>query len=78
VTPGVPVLSPVATTTTVGVANVSLNAAAAGFLGAGFVRVSMKNRPIAMQVAAMTGGRVSSKFDKAQREGGGPAFGRFE
>ncbi|MCI4327011.1 MAG: hypothetical protein L3K16_05180 [Thermoplasmata archaeon] len=78
VAPTVPVLSPVATTTTVGVANVSLNAAAAGFLGAGFVRVSMRNKPIAMQVAAMSTAKASSKFDKASREGGGPALGRFE
>ncbi|MCI4370075.1 MAG: hypothetical protein L3J81_01950, partial [Thermoplasmata archaeon] len=78
VAPPVPALTAVATPSTVGIANLSLNAAAAGFLGAGFVWVSMKNRPIAMQVAAMSGAKVTSKFDKAAREGSGPGMGRFE
>jgi hypothetical protein len=86
VPPGFPVpvvapvglLSPVAVGSTVAIANASLTAAAAGFLGAGFVRVSTKNRPIAMQVAAMTGKNPTSKFDKAAREGAGPALGKFE
>ena len=48
-----------------GVANFSLQATAAGFLGAGFMRVSLKNRPIAMKVAAKSGAQ-SSKFDADQ------------
>ncbi|MCI4331431.1 MAG: hypothetical protein L3K19_06255 [Thermoplasmata archaeon] len=76
VSPAVPVVSPIGTLTSVGVANVSLQATAAGFLGAGFIRVSMKNKPIAMRMAAMSG-KVTSKFEKAQA-GGGPGVGRFE
>jgi hypothetical protein len=34
-----------------------------GFLGAGFLRVSLKNRPIAMKLAAKSG-RITSKFDQ--------------
>ncbi|MCI4320881.1 MAG: hypothetical protein L3K05_01050 [Thermoplasmata archaeon] len=77
VAPNIPIASPIATGSTVGIASLSLNAAAAGFLGAGFVRVSMKNRPIAMQIAAMGGKGQGSKFDKAVREGGS-SIGKFE
>ena len=77
IAPGVPVAAPVAVGSTVGIASLSLNAAAAGFLGAGFVRVSMKNRPIAMQIAASGGKNPESKFDKASREGGS-GLGKFE
>jgi hypothetical protein len=73
----VPVGNPIATGSTVGIANFSLNAAAAGFLGAGFVRVGMKNRPIALKIVAMAGPK-SSKFEQAQREGASSAIGRFE
>jgi hypothetical protein len=63
----------------VGVANLSIQAASAGFLGAGFVRVQMKNKPIAMRVAAKSGVKssASSKFDAAttSRDGG---VGKFE
>ncbi|MFI5414636.1 MAG: hypothetical protein ACHQ16_03100, partial [Candidatus Lutacidiplasmatales archaeon] len=61
----------------VGVANISLQAAAAGFLGAGFVRVQMKNRPIAMRIAAKSGGSQNSKFDAALRKGDS-GIGKFE
>ncbi|MCI4362276.1 MAG: hypothetical protein L3J77_03695 [Thermoplasmata archaeon] len=77
ITPATPVANPIATPSTVGIANFSLNAAAAGFLGAGFVRVSMKNRPIALRVAAMHG-PATSKFEKASREGSSTGVGRFE
>ncbi|MCI4360457.1 MAG: hypothetical protein L3J91_02025, partial [Thermoplasmata archaeon] len=58
-----------------GVANFSLQATAAGFLGAGFMRVSLKNRPIAMKVAAKSGAQ-SSKFD-ADRGRKDSGVGRF-
>jgi hypothetical protein len=77
IAPAVPIPTPIATGSTVGIASLSLNAAAAGFLGAGFVRVSMKNRPIAMQVAAMSSKTFQSKFDKAAKEGSS-SLGKFE
>ncbi|HTT34404.1 MAG TPA: hypothetical protein VMH78_00840, partial [Thermoplasmata archaeon] len=74
----VPVLTPTAVGQ--GIGTVSLQAAAAGFLGAGFMRVGMKNRPIAMQVAAKSGlGGYRSKFDAGlSGEGSGAGVGRFE
>jgi hypothetical protein len=82
--PGIPVAAPtplpviqnIGIGNNVGVANVSLQATAAGFLGAGFVRVTVKNRPIAMKVAAKSGA-MSSKFDAglASKDGG---IGHFE
>jgi len=47
VAPPVPVLTAVGITAQVGVASVSLQAVSAGFLGAGFIRVQMRNKPIA-------------------------------
>jgi hypothetical protein len=78
IAPALPIITPIGTLTSVGVANISLQATAAGFLGAGFVRVSNKNKPIAMRMAALTG-KVTSKFEKAQ-EGSGKSggIGRFE
>jgi hypothetical protein len=73
----VPVAAPVAVAANVGIATASLNAAAAGFLGAGFVRVTMKNKPIAMQVAALRSKSAGSKFDQAAREGNSHV-GKFE
>ncbi|MCI4332060.1 MAG: hypothetical protein L3K19_09505 [Thermoplasmata archaeon] len=75
--PLVPVAAPASVLANVGVANVSLQATAAGFLGAGFVRVSLKNRPIALRVAAKAG-PVRSKFDSHSGPEGGPGVGRFE
>ncbi len=60
--PPLPVIQQIGIGNNVGVANVSLQATAAGFLGAGFMRVGIKNRPIAMRVAAKSG-PTSSKFD---------------
>ena len=57
-----PVVQQIGIGNNVGVANVSLQATAAGFLGAGFMRVGIKNRPIAMKIAAKSGAQ-SSKFD---------------
>ena len=82
VPPGLPVAAPLPTPVlqqlgigqNIGIGNVSLQAAAAGFLGAGFMRVSIKNRPIAMRMAAKSG-TVTSKFDKVTGETG---IGRFE
>jgi hypothetical protein len=70
-----PVLVATPTTVVQGVANVSLQATAAGFLGAGFMRVGLKNRPIAMKVAAKSGAQ-NSKFDaeKGRKDTG---IGRF-
>ena len=70
-----PVLQNIGIGQNVGIANVSLQAAAAGFLGAGFMRVSIKNRPIAMKVAAKSG-TITSKFEKAGTADSG--IGHFE
>jgi hypothetical protein len=82
--PGIPIVSPSAVPVVqqigignnVGVANISLQAASAGFLGAGFVRVQLKNKPVAMRVAAKSG-TVTSKFEAASKAGSG-GVGRFE
>jgi len=71
-----PVIQQIGIGNNVGVANVSLQAAAAGFLGAGFMRVGMKNRPIAMRVAAKSG-KITSMFDKGLSSGEG-GIGHFE
>jgi hypothetical protein len=72
----VPVVQQIGVGNNVGVANVSLQATAAGFLGAGFMRVSMKNRPIAMKIAAKAGPQAS-KFDvEGARKG--TSVGKFE
>ncbi len=71
-----PVIQQIGIGNNVGVANVSLQATAAGFLGAGFMRVGVKNRPIAMKIAAKSGVQTS-KFD-AGRSKGDSGIGRFE
>ncbi|HEY6238356.1 MAG TPA: hypothetical protein VIZ68_04135 [Thermoplasmata archaeon] len=76
IAPATPVIVPVTTLNSVGISNISLQAAAAGFLGAGFMRVSMKNRPIALRVAAKAG-PVFSKFDKDGARGSQNGVGRF-
>jgi len=70
----VPVLTPTAVGQ--GIGTVSLQAAAAGFLGAGFMRVGLKNRPIALRVAAKAGPQ-QSKFDmeRSKKDSG---IGKFE
>ncbi|MCI4318646.1 MAG: hypothetical protein L3K23_00735 [Thermoplasmata archaeon] len=72
-----PVIVPTLTVIGQGVANFSLQAAAAGFLGAGFMRVGMKNRPIALAVAAKSGFK-GSKFDRAKADGASAGVGRFD
>jgi hypothetical protein len=77
--PAVPVVAPVGTLNTIGVANISLQATAAGFLGAGFTQVGLKNRPIAMKMAALSGKmKEGSKFDSAKTRDQGTGIGRFE
>jgi len=71
-----PVVQQIGIGNNVGVANISLQAAAAGFLGAGFVRVQMKNKPVAMRVAAKSG-PMGSKFDGASAKKSG-GIGHFE
>ena len=75
--PPLPVVQQIGVGNNVGVANVSLQATAAGFLGAGFMRVGIKNRPIAMRVAAKAGPQAS-RFEagKVGEKGGG--VGHFE
>ncbi|MCI4351418.1 MAG: hypothetical protein L3K15_07900 [Thermoplasmata archaeon] len=77
VAPVTPVVVPTLTVVGQGVANFSLQAAAAGFLGAGFMRVGMKNRPIALAVAAKSGFK-GSKFDKSAGEASAAGVGRFD
>ncbi|MCI4331879.1 MAG: hypothetical protein L3K19_08580 [Thermoplasmata archaeon] len=85
VPPGIPIVTatpvavgqPIGIGNQVGVGNVSLQATAAGFLGAGFIRVSMKNRPIAMKIAAKTG-RQTSRFEKESARAADGGVGRFE
>ncbi|MCI4344617.1 MAG: hypothetical protein L3J87_03210, partial [Thermoplasmata archaeon] len=83
--PGIPVAAPTAVPVltqlgignTVGVGNVSLQGVAAGFLGAGFMRVGIKNRPVAMKVAAKSG-LVTSKFDREGINKNAASVGHFE
>jgi hypothetical protein len=72
-----PVVQQIGIGNNVGVANVSLQAAAAGFLGAGFVRVQLKNKPIAMRVAAKSGPQ-GSKFEAASAKQSSAGVGHFE
>ena len=71
-----PIIQQVGITNQVGVANVSLQGVAAGFLGAGFMRVGIKNRPVAMKVAAKSG-FLQSKFDRESMQNT-RQLGRFE
>ncbi len=61
-----------------GIATVSIQATAAGFLGAGFMRVGLKNRPIAVRVAALSQKNPGSKFEKAEAGQNSAGIGRFE
>jgi hypothetical protein len=83
--PPFPILAPIATPITqvvgvanqVGLGNVSLQATAAGFLAAGFLRVGLKNKPIALRVAAKAG-PMASKFEKESAAQASAGIGRFE
>jgi hypothetical protein len=75
---GLPILSPIGVGAQVGVASLSLQAAAAGFIAAGFTTVSVRNRPIAQSVAALAGKTkpFRSRFeDTSSKESG---IGRFD
>jgi hypothetical protein len=78
--PGLPILSPIGVGAQVGVASLSLQAAAAGFLAAGFTTISIRNRPMSIAVAALAQktGPVRSKFEEASAAKDGPSIGRFE
>ncbi|MCI4352419.1 MAG: hypothetical protein L3K14_03420 [Thermoplasmata archaeon] len=72
----VPILTAIGIGNTVGVANVSLQATAAGFIAAGLMRVGIRNRPIALRIAAKSGA-IQSKFDAALYSQEAP-LGRWE
>ncbi|MCI4330944.1 MAG: hypothetical protein L3K19_03755 [Thermoplasmata archaeon] len=75
--PAIPVLQSVASAAanTIGVANISLQAAAGGFLSAGFTRVVVRNREVAMRIAARVG--PMSRYDRPTSEQT-TGVGRFE
>ncbi len=75
--PPIPTIVPTPTLNILGVTNLSVQATAAGFLGAGFMRVGMKNRPVAMKVAALSK-NAGSKFDNVSSKDAPPGVGRFE
>jgi hypothetical protein len=87
--PGLPIISPVGTPALVGVgipqgvgvANAALQATAAGLLAAGFIRITQRNRPISVAVAAIAGkpGTVRSRFEGSTPSGSKDSgIGRFE
>ncbi|MFI5419224.1 MAG: hypothetical protein ACHQ2Y_10100, partial [Candidatus Lutacidiplasmatales archaeon] len=73
---GAPILQVVTIGSNVGLGSVSLQGAAAGFLGAGFMRLSIRNRPMAMAVAAKSGAH-GSRFEKVKGVDDN-ALGHFE
>ena len=62
----------------VGVASLSLQAAAAGFLAAGFTTISVRNKPMSIAVAALAtkSGPVRSRFEETSSKDSG--IGHFE
>jgi hypothetical protein len=58
------------------VSNITLQGVAAGLLAAGFTRIGLKHRPVAMKAGAM----ASLKKPSASKESpeSSPAFGRME
>jgi hypothetical protein len=84
VPPGIPIVSPspipalLGVGAQVGVASLSLQAAAAGFLAAGFTSISVRNRPMSIAVAALAQktGPVRSRFEEVGAKDAG--IGRFE
>lgn len=71
-------LTPVGLGAQVGVASLSLQAAGAGFIAAGFTTISIRNRPMTVAVAALAKktGPVRSRFEEGTSKDGG--VGRFE
>jgi hypothetical protein len=84
--PGLPITAPQPILTLlgvgaqVGVASLSLQAAAAGFLAAGFTTISVRNRPMSIAVAALAQktGPVRSRFEEASAAKDASGIGRFE
>jgi hypothetical protein len=83
--PGIPtpspltIAAPIGVGAQVGVASLSLQAAAAGFIAAGFTAISVRNRPMSIAVAALAqkSGPFRSRFEEGpQKESTG--IGRFE
>ena len=72
-----PVLASIGVGAQVGVASLSLQAAAAGFIAAGFTAISVKNRPLSIQVAQLRQKQppLRSRFEESGNAGG---VGRFE
>ena len=64
ISPPVPVLTALGVSAQVGVATISIQAAMAGLLGAGFIRIATKVRPIANPVMASKQTKVGSVFDR--------------
>ncbi len=77
IAPATPIPTLLPTLQSVGIANLSAQPTAAGLLGAGFTAITVKNRPVAMKVAALSKNPATSKFDKGESMGG-PGLGRFE
>jgi hypothetical protein len=75
IAPVIPIAAPLPVLAQVGLGTLSLNAAAAGFLGAGFTAVGMRNRPIAMSIASRSGAGIRPKADPARNA---PLVGRLE
>ena len=63
--PGLPVLTSIGVGAQVGIASLSLNAAAAGFVAAGFGTITVRNKPLSLQVAQLRGkpALVRSRFE---------------
>jgi hypothetical protein len=78
VAPALPVLTPLGLGAQVGVASLSLQAAAAGFLAAGFTSISVRNKPMSVAVAAFAGksAPVRSRFEESTNKNA--SIGRFE
>lgn len=76
---GLPILSPIGVAAQVGVASLSLQAAAAGFLAAGFTAITVRNRPMSIAVAALAQktGPVRSRFEEGTSKDN-PSIGHFE
>jgi hypothetical protein len=78
VSPPIGIGTPVGVSAQVGLGTVALQGVAAGFLAAGFLRIGMKNRPIATAMAAKSGLNPSSKFEQGQMEANRPGIDRFD
>jgi hypothetical protein len=77
--PGIPITAPIGVAAQVGVASLSLQAAAAGFLAAGFTTISVRNKPMSIAVAALAqkSGPVRSRFEESASKDAA-SIGRFE